>query len=894
MLLIQPNFRRSGIYIVSEEVLMKFYQNMNIGIKISIGFTIVGILLLVIVFRYSNAVKEVVHEYEVLLNSPIKLKEYALKADEHMLEAKFLETTFLNQKKASQIELVLEEIDTVQKNVQAMQTLLLKDEHKAEAISILQNLKKYYNFFQEIAQAEKDKGLTPNLSYQGSFRRAAHTLEANIKKYQSDQLLFLLAKTRSNEKSYLLEKTSYRMKEVKRSIIDLIKEIKNSQLEEQIKTILTTKIQVYEQNLIQSVRQSRQRRFKKTYQTEIQSIRKILESRQITQLAQKYLMLRGHEKDYLLRSQNKYIQRTNKSIQIINNSILNSQINQAEKNRLVSITQRYQKDFQLLVEQNKKIKNLKLKIQKITSKISPLLKKHANLAEVTVQAMTKKTKKHAEFEGKIALLVSLIALIIAILLAIITTRSISRPLYSVVQVANGIAEGNFDQKLVLDRKDEVGDLFNAMHNMMKKVQQITEDIQEITNAITNGILNKRADSTQYSGGFADVILGVNETIEALTVPLNTAANYIEKIAQGDIPEEITATYQGDFSHLKNNINQLIQATKQITHIASSIAQGDLCVTVQERSENDKLMQALKTMISGLSQITTEVKTVAQNITAGSHELSSSSQQLAEGSSEQAASAEETSAAVEQMSSNIQQNTDNAQQTEALAKRAASDAQKSGVAVLETVQAMKKIAEKNYIVAEIARQTNMLALNAAIEAARAREHGKGFAVVASEVRKLAENSQVAAAEISQLSLTSSDVAEGAGSLLESLVPDIRQTSDLIQEISSSSREQSTGIEQINLSVQQLDQVIQKNAASSEEIAATAEELSAQATHLQKVISFFKTKEEPLLQHNDSNKKIIFGGNNRLVSPKKKILLEQDSQHSGFLVDLDDDDSNFERH
>ena len=247
------------------------------------------------------------------------------------------------------------------------------------------------------------------------------------------------------------------------------------------------------------------------------------------------------------------------------------------------------------------------------------------------------------------------------------------------------------------------------------------------------------------------------------------------------------------------------------------------------------------VVRGITRAVAEVVGASSRVASGSEQMSATAQQLSQGASEQASSAEETTSSMEQMTSSIQQNADNARQTDKIASKAADDARSGGEAVRNTVHAMKEVAEKISIIEEIARKTDLLALNAAVEAARAGEHGKGFAVVASEVRKLAERSQTAAAEISRLTSGGVQTAENAGELLARLVPDIQKTAELVREIAAASAEQGTGAAQVNRAIQQLDQVIQQNASASEEMASTAQELSSQAGILQGAIAYFNGDE-----------------------------------------------------
>ncbi len=291
------------------------------------------------------------------------------------------------------------------------------------------------------------------------------------------------------------------------------------------------------------------------------------------------------------------------------------------------------------------------------------------------------------------------------------------------------------------------------------------------------------------------------------------------------------------------MRSLLRPLRLATATAERIATGDLTGLdtgmVTSRDETGQLVAAMQNMASKLASIIVSVRSSTESLGSASAQLNATAQSLAQATTEQASTVEQTGDAVKQISVSIEQNSAGAGTTDNLARRVAAEAENGGGVVRETVSAMQSIAAKIGIIDDIAYQTNLLALNAAIEAARAGEHGKGFAVVAAEVRKLAERSQVAAQEIGQVAQGSVQLAEQAGRLFDAMVPSIKQTSGLVQEISAASREQSSGAGQIQNAMNQLNQTTQQNASASEELAATAEELNGQADQLQQLMAFFKT-------------------------------------------------------
>ncbi|MCP4399981.1 MAG: methyl-accepting chemotaxis protein [bacterium] len=428
------------------------------------------------------------------------------------------------------------------------------------------------------------------------------------------------------------------------------------------------------------------------------------------------------------------------------------------------------------------------------------------------------------------------------------------------------------------------------------------------------VIYKDAAGDEVMAGFADMDeFGVTEALDwsmiaiapmkDIAAPARTTRTVLLMFTA------IIAALAGIITYIA--ANRIATPVIHTAGIAQQLSDGNLNIEAEITGKHEigQLQQAIKVMIETLRNVVLNIQQASKQMSTESLGMSSSAAEMSQGATEQAAASEEASSSMEQMVANIRQNTDNSLQTRTIAVKAANDAKESEQAVSDAVDAMREIANKIAVIEDITRQTRLLSLNATIEAARAQEHGKGFAVVAAEVRSLAERSQTAATEITQLANSSVAVAEKAGEKLEKLVPDIQKTAELVQEISAASMEQDSGAEQINRAIQQLDQIAQQNTATAEELSSTAEGLASQAERFQSVIAFFDVSqfnraaltEEKLfsksfLQESEAHKE-----EKAFHKDGKRAQEKEHGRPSSSLIDLDRDrevgdnyDDEFERY
>lgn len=448
--------------------------------------------------------------------------------------------------------------------------------------------------------------------------------------------------------------------------------------------------------------------------------------------------------------------------------------------------------------------------------------------------------------------------VISALIAIIIAKSISKPIKRLTKGFKLLAAGDTDISLMdINLKNEIGQMSNAFDSIIMSIKMLNEDTLKLIEAATEGKLSTRADAEKHQGSYRKIIEGFNATLDAVTAPIDEAAQVLGEVSKGNLGTVVTGDLKGDYSIIKDSLNETIETLKgyigEISSVLSEIARGNLTmqITSDYRGDFTELKDSINQIVGSLNDMLSDIDKEAQQMSLNTKQLSEGSQEISCGATEQASSIEELSASALQIAAQTQQNAKRAADANDLAGKIQTNAVAGNEQMKDMQKAMDEISVSSEsiwkiikVIDEIAFQTGILALNATVEAARAGVHGKGFAVVADEVRNLATKSADAAKETTELIessiqkvKTGTKIADTTAQAFSEIVNGVEETARLVGDIATASSEQALGIEQINTGIEQLSSVVQRNSATSEESAAASEVLSNRAELMKTMVGRF---------------------------------------------------------
>lgn len=436
-------------------------------------------------------------------------------------------------------------------------------------------------------------------------------------------------------------------------------------------------------------------------------------------------------------------------------------------------------------------------------------------------------------------------------------------LVHIVAIANNIATGDLSDLDELKSAGKLSDndrLTPSLTAMIENIVMLVEQTDQMAKLAIEGDLGNRGDVNGFPGEYAKVIKGFNNTLDAITAPMQEASKVLNELAHGNLGTLMEGNYKGQNGKIKDDMNKTVKFLKryvtEISETLTNVSNGDFSKELTSFYHGDfvDIKIAINTITTRLSEVMAEINDSAAQVESGAVQISDGGQALAHGTTEQASAIQELTASIEEVAAETKHNALGANEANERAIEVRKDAEVGNHQMENMVTAMVEINESSNniskiikVIDDIAFQTNILALNAAVEAARAGQHGKGFAVVAEEVRTLAARSAEAAKETTGLIegsiekvSTGTRIADETAESLRDILTNIEKVASLVGKIAQASNDQASEIAQITRGIEQVSQVVQTNSATAEQSAAASEELTSQAQMLKEMVRSFKLK------------------------------------------------------
>ncbi|MBF0614354.1 MAG: methyl-accepting chemotaxis protein [Magnetococcales bacterium] len=740
-----------------------FFGNLPIGRKLAVAFGVTGLFFLSVVGQYYYAVFDTLDSYEHLRTEYGDRKDAFTTMHRFILEARRSEKDFLARKDLKYVDRVTQSVAAAGREADRLKKLHepvggQSGTHMAEKLNGLMH--GYHTAFLEMVEAWKVQGLDHESGLQGRFRKAVHEVEKILNDLDVAQLEIVLGELRRNEKDFVVRGKSKYVTQFQTQVGLFKNSLTASRLNKGLKEKLEQALAEYQAAFEAFVSARHKDVLNQLEEPVYQRISEkarvvegILESHSVPGIGMNLLTMRRHEKDYLLRSQEKYVEQTRKTAKIIMTSVQASAIPEEFKKAILSLMKEYEETFMALVAQNNRIQELSEKMRKAVHQMEPIIEESVAKAVEQMKEIESQTRDESRMRAMVALVVAVVAGVLAAIFSMVITRLITGPLGTLKLFANQVATGDLNAGVDFRREDEIGQLGRTMNQMVASLRDLVVSMTANAHDLEKSAMDLAAVSAQLNGSSVNMMEKAGTTaaaVEELSATMTqVSASALE--ASANLTGIATGTTQAS-----GNIQSVFEASQETSGVLSHVAEA-----------TEQVSNALTSIADGAVRANNSVTSAASSI--------------------------------QDLTSSFQAVRDRCSFADAHSQKAAERILSSGGVMEQLAKSAQEIGSVVEVINNIAEQTNMLALNASIEAAGAGDAGKGFAVVANEVKELARQTGFATQMIHDqagaIQGQSGDVSEA-----------IREIIQLIEGISSANSEiaqavttQSSAVEAVSLAM-----------------------------------------------------------------------------------------------